>query len=227
MDRNYLTNKLMVRRIFYFLSVLLTLLLLCACVSGPRHYHSDDNDFTLSVVEGKDSSLLIFQNQDTVVYKYCLNGCYSDIEFTIPDSTKTIYLLDKYNSIKKVISYTYEIVVVKGSSLSPIENSFLSAQLSNDSCSTEGSPTRRPNDPMLVCVRHPRVNENSEENKLVCFTYPSSKYGTGDGELVTASGYSSFYGTLCERGGGTSFCYCRNNNFRGILKPRRKPYVKE
>ena len=217
----------MYRLIIIFLSVIIAGLLLCACQNCSHQYHSDDNNFSFTIIAGKDSSLLIFQNQDTVIYDGNFKHSYSEIQFVVPDSIKTIYLLDSSNRIKRVISYSYKIVVVKGFTLKTIENALSSAKLTNDSCATQCNPTINKNGPMVACLIYPRANVNPKEKKIVCFTYPSCNVNPEEGKLVSTSGCRSYYGNLYEHGEGLLFTYCRNGKFRSFLKPQNIPLDRE
>ncbi len=102
----------MYKRIIYFQIVLLVGLFFSSCGNGHYRYYCKEDDFSFSVIDQKDSSMLIFDNTDTVVYSRCLRGTYCDVDFMIPDSSKIIYLNNQYQEIIRVIPHSYQIELV-------------------------------------------------------------------------------------------------------------------
>ena len=100
------------KRLIYFQIVLLVGLFFSSCRDGHYHYYCKEDDFSFSVIDQTDSSLLIFDNTDTVVYSRCLEGYYFGVEFLVPDSPKIIYLVNQYNEIKRVSPHSYNIELI-------------------------------------------------------------------------------------------------------------------
>ena len=100
------------KRIIYLQIVFLVELLFSSCGNGHYHYYCKEEDFSFSVIDQKDSSLLIFDNTDTIVYSLCLKGYYFGVEFLVSDSPKIIYLVNQYNEIKRVSPHSYNIELI-------------------------------------------------------------------------------------------------------------------
>lgn len=110
------------KRIIYFQIVLLVGLFFSSCGNGHYRYYCKEDDFSFSVIDQTDSSLLIFDNTDTVVYSRCLQGKYCGVEFLIPDSPKIIYLMNPYQEIRRVIPHSYKIELINYDAYKLIKN---------------------------------------------------------------------------------------------------------
>lgn len=115
------------KRIIYFQIVLLVGLLFSSC-GNVYEYHCEEDDFSFSVIEEKDSTMFIFNNMDTIVYQYCLNGIYDGINILVPDSSNKIYIQRTYVTIKRIMSYSNKIELVNRDTMRYLEKNFASGQ---------------------------------------------------------------------------------------------------
>ena len=99
------------KRIIIIQIIAIFVLLLCSC--GNKHpvqlrYYCEDTDFSFTMVEDIDSSMLVIGNTDTIVFWGCLDGAYSGIALMKPDSLNVIYLNDTYREVKTIVSHSYQ-----------------------------------------------------------------------------------------------------------------------
>lgn len=96
--------------LFYILAFFIVLL---AYIGGGNLfvYHCEDADFTFSVLEREDASVLIFEDSDSIFITPAMDGDYVGIEFYLLDSINTIFINphEFQRPTYKVVSHKYQI----------------------------------------------------------------------------------------------------------------------
>ena len=103
--------KFILKKLFIILILTFLVVSIYFCNGNLFVYHCDQANFTFSILEREDASVLIFEDSDSVFITPALGGDYGGVEFYVVDGLNTIFIEpnDIHRPTYKIVSHKYKI----------------------------------------------------------------------------------------------------------------------